>query len=455
MSPLIVMAWIVFAVLAAMSLLFLGTFLAERERRPALVTLLGSALFLGPFAALLMADFEGRWWVVLGLLVAMAVALVVVVLVTTRSSPLARSGTPKRVDERDAVFHRFYRIQPGTPEWDAYYASHPEKIDFDDKVRAKPPLAGPGSKSYHRLSSPFQIACFDVCEGMSREIGWQPCPVEEGRPDATAEEMSRRIKGFARYLGAVSVGCTGLDPAWVYSHIGRSPGEWGAPIELDHSHAVAIAVPMNHEMVRHAPDSPTTTETGYEYLEAAKIAMVVAKYINLLGFEARAHVDGNYRVMCVPVAADAGLGELGRLGLLISPRYGPRVRISVVTTDMPLAQDEPIAFGVQHFCSICRKCADICPSGSVDRDDKREINGAIKWQTQQDTCYRYWRTVGSDCALCMKVCPYSHPVNPAHDLVRWAIARNPLARHLALWADDLAFGRKPAAEYPYPEWHQK
>jgi hypothetical protein len=55
----------------------------------------------------------------------------------------------------------------------------------------------------------------------------------------------------------------------------------------------------------------------------------------------------------------------------------------------------------------------------------------------------------------MKVCPYSHPVNPAHDLVRWAIARNPLARRLAVWADDLAYGRKPSAEYPYPDWHEK
>ena len=48
-----------------------------------------------------------------------------------------------------------------------------------------------------------------------------------------------------------------------------------------------------------------------------------------------------------------------------------------------------------------------------------------------------------------------YPVNPAHDLVRWAIARNPLARRLALWADDLAYGRKPSAQYPYPDWHEK
>jgi hypothetical protein len=151
MSSLMVVAWVVLAVLAALSLLFLVTFLVERERRPALVTLLGSALFLGPFAALLLADFEGRRWVVLGMLAVMAVSLLVVVLVKSKSASLVMSGTPERVDERDAVFHRFYRIQAGTPEWNAYYARHPEKIDFDDKVRAKPPLAGPGQPlwDYH------------------------------------------------------------------------------------------------------------------------------------------------------------------------------------------------------------------------------------------------------------------------------------------------------------------
>ncbi|GAG38682.1 unnamed protein product, partial [marine sediment metagenome] len=75
------------------------------------------------------------------------------------------------------------------------------------------------------------------------------------------------------------------------------------------------------------PASATTTETVFKYFEVAKIAMLVARYINLLGYEARAHVDANYRVTCGPIAVDAGLGELGRLGLLVTPQYGPRARL--------------------------------------------------------------------------------------------------------------------------------
>lgn len=53
-----------------------------------------------------------------------------------------------------------------------------------------------------------------------------------------------------------------------------------------------------------------------------------------------------------------GIGELGRPGLIITPTHGPRVRLAVVTTDLPLMHDAPVSIGVQHFCAICKKCSD-------------------------------------------------------------------------------------------------
>ena len=455
------MEWITTAGLATVGALaiaaffFAITFALEREVRPALVTLVAFAVAAAPLSLLVAADFEGGDLALAVLLGAGVLSAAAMALVKTRRAPLERIGGATRVDERDAVFHRFYTLEEGSADFEAYYAENPDKADFDAKVRRLPGLSSPDARTYHPATTPFQEAAFDVCERMTREIDWAPEPLGDAPVPISPREAAARIKGFASHMGAAAVGCTALDPAHVYSNIGRSPGVWGAPIDLDHSHAIAIAVPMSHAMVRLAPDSPTTTETAFEYLEAARIAMVLARYVNLLGYEARAHVDGNYRVMCVPVAADAGLGELGRNGLLIHPTMGPRIRISVVTTNLPLAQDPPAVFGVQDFCQVCRKCADICPSGSVDGGDKREINGAVKWQTRRDTCYRYWRTIGSDCALCVKICPYAHPTNPAHNAVRWLIGRNGLARRIALKADDLAYGRKPATSYPCPPWHSR
>ncbi len=452
---ILALGWIGFAGLASGAVGFAITSLYERRWRAAGVAALLFTPLLGLFAALLLLDVPVRPWVVLALVVLGTLGGLLVTLPVGSNSSIRILGKQARVDEREAILHRFYRLESGMPEFDEYYRDHPEKLEFDEQVRSLPQLADPGSQTYHRLASPFQAAAFEVLESITRDIEWQPAPIEAAPVQAAPEEFSRRLKGFARYLGADLVGTTRLNPAYVYSHIGRSPGRWGASITLDHSHALAIGVEMSHDMVRHAPDSATTTETAFKYFEAAKIAMLVARYINLLGYEARAHVDGNYRVMCGPIAADAGLGELGRLGLLISTTFGPRLRLSVVTTNLPLPQDEPVCFGVQHFCHFCRKCATCCPSGAIDSGQKAIYQGVEKWQTNQESCYRFWRVQGSDCAICVKVCPYSHPDTPMHELVRWAVARNARARRLALLADDLFYGRRPKARYDLPEWHAK
>lgn len=101
----------------------------------------------------------------------------------------------------------------------------------------------------------------------------------------------------------------------------------------------------------------------------------MATFIRNLGYEARAHIDGNYEVVCPLVARDAGLGELGRMGLLMTPRLGPRVRISVVTTNLPLVTDEPLNdYSVTDFCTICKKCADACPSQAISFAPQEEID---------------------------------------------------------------------------------
>jgi ferredoxin len=455
MLVLLVIGWIAFGLTALLALFLFVTSIAEREWRAAGLTVPLAALALGILGAPLILVFPGRFWVLLALLVLGALGVVLLVLPLGKSPPVQIPGPLQRVDERDAVFHRFYRIQPGTEEFEAYYRDHPEKKAFDEKVRALPALGGPGSKTYHPLSSVFQVAAFSVLEEISRDIEWQPEPLDNKMVQASPKEFSARLKGFARYLGADLVGCTRLNPAWVYSNIGRSPGTFGEPIELEHRYAVAVAVEMSHDMVRLAPDSPSTTETAFKYFEVGKIAMILARTINLLGYPARAHLDGNYRVMCIPVAADAGLGELGRLGLLVTRRFGPRVRLAVVTTDLPLEPDPPVSFGVQHFCELCKKCATICPSGSIDTGPKDVYAGVFKWQTRQDTCYRAWRTQGSDCNLCVKVCPYSHPATPVHNLVRGLTARNNLVRKLLVKADDLFYGLRPKSAFPRPPWHDK
>ena len=73
------------------------------------------------------------------------------------------------------------------------------------------------------------------------------------------------------------------------------------------------------------------------------------------------------------------------------------------------------------FCANCSKCADNCPVGAIPDGDRIVMERGRRWVIDDETCYRYWNVIGTDCAACMKVCPYSHPDNLMHNLVRKAI----------------------------------
>ena len=64
------------------------------------------------------------------------------------------------------------------------------------------------------------------------------------------------------------------------------------------------------------------------------------------------------------IARLAGLGWIGRNGLLITPEHGPRVRMGTVLTNMPMgANTEPM----QNDCGDCTACIDNCPTRSLAR----------------------------------------------------------------------------------------
>lgn len=363
------------------------------------------------------------------------------------------AGEAARVDERDMMFAR-EDYAPGTEAYRRYYARHPEKKAVDDRIRRLPPLLAPGGRYYEFALAGRIRAEFARLERWIREVdGPVTAPGEDGPREADgpttapAEDGPREatdwVKRRVLELGAAEVGVARLDPRHVYSHVGRGPEPWGAPIEATHPFAIAFTLEMRAAAVATAPRLPITQETSRNYLRAAEISIQLAREIRAAGHPARAHIAGsNYQVMATPVAHDAGLGELGRLGYLISPRFGPRIRLGVVTTTLPLRPDGPIVFGVQDFCAVCRKCATNCPSGSIPAGDPSVVRGVEKWPLEVESCLHYWRVAGTDCGLCMRVCPYSHPPTLTHNLVRWALRRSAVARRVSAWADDLLYGAR-------------
>jgi len=341
-----------------------------------------------------------------------------------------------RVDERDTMFARAER-RPGTPAYGDYYARRPDLKAIDDRLRALPELCRPGGRHFEPSTCDEADAYFRAIDDIRVDdqlvSRWAP---------AVATGGGAALEALARSLGAVAAGSAPVDPAFVYTHKGRHDEEYGLEVRLPHGWAVVFLVEMDFDAMQAAPSAPVLRESAKQYYRAAVIGKTLEAVLAKAGASARCHYDAHYDVMLVPLAVAAGLGEPGRHNLLIADRFGTRVRIGAVTTDFALSRGTPVSLGASRFCEICRKCAESCPSRALSLGPRVDVRGVWKWPTDVERCYGYWRGVGTDCGICMAVCPYSHRASWFHNAVRWVLKSAPWLARVAVWGDDVVYGRR-------------
>jgi reductive dehalogenase len=256
--------------------------------------------------------------------------------------------------------------------------------------------------------------------------------------------LSRHIKETAYFLRADAVGICELPRYAVYSHKFdfMKPDAGEVPIELNHKYAVGILIDQDYRTssAYTGSDWISNAMSMMSYATSGFIAIILADYIRRLGYPAKAHYAPFYDVVLPPILLMAGLGEMSRIGdSVLHPFLGPRFKGAVVTTDLPLLPDKPIDFGLQDFCSKCKKCARECPSGAISDGGKVMYNGYEKWPIDVKKCtgMRVGNQRGSGCGTCIKVCPWSKPYTSFHRAVGWAVRHSGIARSLAIRGDDL------------------
>jgi reductive dehalogenase len=274
--------------------------------------------------------------------------------------------------------------------------------------------------------------------------------VNASDPGANAQ----KVKKAARLFGASLVGICELDRRWLYSRVSDDITGEHLPQGLteDYRYAVAIAIEMDYDFMQTSPTGGAGAATGLGYSKMAFVAGLLAQFIRGLGYKAAP--SGNDTALSIPIAVEAGLGEMGRNGLLITEEFGPRVRICKVFTDLPLAPDQPHFFGVDEFCRTCMKCATDCPSRAIPFEGKTteaptmsNNSGVLKWPVNPEQCYKFWIANRMDCANCIRVCPFNQEPGWYHDLVRGTIKKTSLLNPLFLWFDNLLeYGKQRTPE---------
>ena len=146
------------------------------------------------------------------------------------------------------------------------------------------------------------------------------------------------------------------------------------------------------------------------YRRACFTSTELAERIRGLGWNALAASNvgaDTAELLHVPLAIEAGLGQLGKHGSLITKEFGSNVRLATVLTDMPMVYDEPVDIGVDDFCARCQICVTNCPPQAIF-DSKQMVRGEEKWYVDFDKCVPYFASNNS-CGICVAVCPWTEP----------------------------------------------
>ena len=277
------------------------------------------------------------------------------------------------------------------------------------------------------------------------------------------QRVTSDIKKVAKFFGADLVGICELDRRWVYSHshFNGPDGPIYKPQEVpeEYKYAVVMGFEEDYNLLKYYPTYIADAASSMGYSRMAITNDYLSTFIRGLGFKA-IDCTTNDVALSIPMAIQAGLGDLGRNGLLISPQFGPRSRISKVITDLPLVADVPIEFGVTQFCASCKKCADLCPSKAImdgertaEPNNKSNASNEYKWPINAEKCRAYWGRVGKSCTNCISSCPYNKPYTRFHRTIRWLTDHASWANSFYVRMDNLfGYGKPKKADNFWKEW---
>jgi len=206
------------------------------------------------------------------------------------------------------------------------------------------------------------------------------------------EQITDQLRERAREIGLSRIGMTANDPKYTF---GESDAE-----QLPN--VIVCLMEQDWELTQTIPSDEAEKSAMLGYAEGMTRTAALAGFLKELGYNAAPQGfpgDG----ITIHYGVEAGLGQLGLNGQLLTPEAGSRCRILLITTDAPLVFDEPVDYGLHKVCDECRACVRNCPVGAIPQT-RKPYRGVTKAKLNTARCLPVV-IQASGCAICMKVCP--------------------------------------------------
>ena len=358
----------------------------------------------------------------------------------------------ERFSQVDDVFNRaFWDPEIATDEARRFFSSYREQLlEWRN-------AAGFGQRDYAIRNAAWHVVgvfsemydADDLRDGFLSPLSQLRDGPDERFDLGSLDEASATVKQVATVFGADLVGICANDDRWLYTERYARRANEGRPLGLDEDldNVVVVGQAMDHDLVDTVPSALSGAATGLGYSKDVMVLLSTAQWLRNLGY--RAVPSLNDTALAIPLAIQAGLGEYGRHGLVITPEFGPRVRFGKIFTDAPLHHDSPSRFGVTEFCESCHRCTEACPPGAITdgsptsvKLNRSTIGGVRKWTTDGEKCFSYWAQIVSDCMICIRVCPYNKDFSKWYNRIGRRLAATRLRRMMGWLHGRLGYGRR-------------
>ena len=338
-------------------------------------------------------------------------------------------------------------------------------LSLKDRALADANCWGWGGRSGADLASPWTGA--DVkANPMWEHPTMYYTPEDYGveKHQGTPEENSKMLRSAGRIMGASDMGFVKLDEKTkklLWGKITFEDVEKGYAEPENNKFvlpnkdlwAVCSVIPQSLWMQQYSERMSWASSNTMSYSRANIYGNRLSVFLRGLGYQAYGG-DTESMGRSVGFGVMAGLGEYGRAGILVSPKYGTDIRTVLITiTDLPLAVTKPIDAGITKFCETCKKCGEMCPSGAISMEEKPFWGGGAKyqakgikgWYMDAKKCYSFMLGGEPDCSRCQTVCPFTKFDEAVlHDLIKLSIGTAPMLNSAIRKMDDVfGYGEEP------------
>jgi epoxyqueuosine reductase QueG len=209
------------------------------------------------------------------------------------------------------------------------------------------------------------------------------------------EEVIEKSKS----LGIDLIGFAPIDENLIFEN------DYIGGIELLYDNGIILGMEMEYDAINTAPNPPAGLESLRIYAELGIATNNLADFIRSKGYRVIACHPLGGPILYPAMAVKAKLGEIGKQGLLITKKFGPRQRLSMISINAePLPENPNNEAKISKYCEKCKRCVHFCPVKAIFEEPVVKQNGIIT-RIDNEKCFEYfYETTG--CSVCIEKCPF-------------------------------------------------